>query len=259
MKSRLIAGASSGLVTSERMTHVVTSFEHLAEFQAQISESAPLLRPYLTVNHTFILGKLRQLLFPFLIRNWNRDSLSDQSGSPIHSPNHADLYIPVVFGFIFHFFTLIFLAVNDLFKMTTFSAYFFAWMFAIVGEVVLTKMVFFAVNIRPPYPVLTLIADLGSISVYLTFSTVFCWNSTFRLVALVYVGICSFVWTLRTLTPKIGVQPVHPVPSQIYSLLGIAFVHAILPFFLVLAVPQAQTIVKFDSAKFNLDAVQFSK
>jgi hypothetical protein len=264
MARRILGVASASVFHQDLSGHlnsvssrISASIDHFSTMDA---DSGQILRPYLTVNHAFVRGKLRQLLFPFTIHNWNRDPLSTESGLPTHSPNQVDLYVPIVFTFIFHFLSLIFLGASEQFTMVTFSSHFFKWAAALVSEFLLTKIIFKAVNIRPPLPILTLIADLGNISVYLSLATLFCLNSTARLVVLFYFAFCSFFWTLRTLSPKEGLQPVHPSAAQIYSLLAIALVHSALPFVLVLNLADGRPVGRgVEGAKWTFDGFHFLK
>ncbi|KAH9256465.1 hypothetical protein BASA81_005379 [Batrachochytrium salamandrivorans] len=65
--------------------------------QSYSSYNAQLKALYFNVNNSFVLAKLRTLLFPFLHKQWQQsDGGDDVDGQPVKHANSPDLYLPLM-------------------------------------------------------------------------------------------------------------------------------------------------------------------
>lgn len=67
--------------------------------QSYSSYNAQLKALYFNVNNSFVLAKLRTLLFPFLHKQWQQqpsDASDDVDGQPVKHANSPDLYLPLM-------------------------------------------------------------------------------------------------------------------------------------------------------------------
>jgi hypothetical protein len=235
-----LAGTAAAQLVSSISTTAVN--EELGKMAGRLSQTDSIIRPYFRVNVASILHRIRRLIFPFTAKDWSRAVNDNELALPITNPNLPELYSPLVFMFVFLLISSVLLAVKHVFTFEKVSLLFLKCVVLLAFEVGGAKVAFFAVGVPMSFPILTLAADLGSISFYLSLAALVSWSSFLRFVVLAYCGAASLLWTVRTLNPRSGVQPAHPSPAHTYSIFAVAAVHAILPFFIVLNLSGPQGI-----------------
>ena len=207
--------------------------EKFGDFQEHLTQTESTIRPYFTVSCWSVLEKLKKMAFPFRVKDWSRSVEEGKPALPVVNPNLPELYTPIVFTFAFILVSSVIHGCNDDFTFEHSTRLFLKFIGFLIFDVLFAEIVFFAVGIPTSFPILQVIADLSSMTFYLTIETAVSWNTMLKYVALVYCGVCSIFWTIRTLNPKSAIKPVHPSPSHTYTILGVALLQAVAPFFLV--------------------------
>jgi hypothetical protein len=203
------------------------------QFGERVTQGYSSVGVYFHVNLKSVQNKLRTLLFPFNVKEWSRAPRGGADPLPTNNPNLPELYTPLVFSFVFLLEASVYMGVNGIFTFEKITILFIELFGYLVAAVCASKALFLMVGFPHSYPFLTLAADLGVISVYLSVDIFMSWSWFLRLVTLIYCGLAAALWTIRTLNPREGVQAVPPTPAQTYSMLSIALIQAIIPFLLV--------------------------
>jgi hypothetical protein len=207
-----------------------TGFQH---FEERVTQGYSSMSLYFRVNLKSVQSKLRTLLFPFNVKEWGRLPPGGAEPLPTNNPNLPELYTPIVFSFIFLLEASVYLGVNGIFTFEKITILFVELFGYLAAAVCISKALFLMVGFPRSYPFLTLAADLGVISVYLSVEIFMSWNWLLRLVTLIYGGLAVAFWTIRTLNPREGIQTVPLTAAHTYSMLSIAIVQVIVPFLLV--------------------------
>lgn len=207
--------------------------EQLGDLQQRLTQTESSIRPYFTVNYQSVLTKLKRMAFPFRVKDWSRSVEEGKPALPIVNPNLPELYTPIVFMFAFILISSVIHGVSGTFTFEHSTRLFLRYVGFLALDVIFAKGVFFVVGIPTTFPILTVIADLASMGFYVTLATAVSWNSLLKYIVLVYCGFCSVFWTIRTMNPKSAIHPVHPSAAHTYTILGVALIQALAPFFLV--------------------------
>ena len=206
--------------------------EKVGDLEQRLSQTESTIRPYFSVNTRSIREKLQKMTFPFIVKNWSRSVEDGRKALPVTNSNLPELYTPIVFSFAFVLVLSVINGVNGTFTFEKSSGMYLKFLAFLFGDVALAKLLLYIMAVPAPFPILTMIADLGSMAYYLTLESCLCWNKTLRFISLIYFGVCSVFWTTRTLSPRSTIQCPHR-RGHTYSILGVALLQAIAPFFLV--------------------------
>lgn len=205
--------------------------ENIGKIQESMAIGESTFRRYFAVSTKSVVDKIKKLIFPFNVRNWARSVEEGKVATPRENSNLPDFYIPVVFGFAFILLTSIFNGLNGTFTFEKVTHLFLKYVSFLIIDVVLTKLLFFVMNLGQ-IEIAMLFADFGTMSFYLTISSLFCWNSFFRFVSLCYCGACSAFWMIRSLKSNVVIQT-DEKHNMTYTIIGVAALQAIFPFLLV--------------------------
>jgi hypothetical protein len=205
-------------------------FQH---FSQEVTDAYSSFGPYFRVNRKSVCDKLRMHLFPFNVRRWGRGCPKGTEAIPVNNSNLPELYTPVVFSFIFLLEACVIMGYNDRFayKVIRVIAY---QLFGYIGLAVCGVKIAFASPRRGrSYSLLSLAADLGTISVYLSLCVLMAWHRVVEGIVVVYCAVAVWIWTVRTLTPREKTQKENPTLKSNIGLALIALIHTCVLFFLV--------------------------
>jgi hypothetical protein len=201
--------------------------------RAIITQSYSSIHPYYRVNLQSIKEKLLKLLFPFSVKSWTRALPEGSEALPTNNSNLPELYTPLVFGFGFLLIASVLRGMSGTFSFEQVSVLYLKLVSFQLFTVLVTKGLFFIVAMPGSAPILTLPADLGVITVYLTVCAVVLWSKWLKIPVVTYCAIALFLWTIRTLNPRWSQQATTATPTQAYCFLGIAVVQTAEVVFLV--------------------------
>ncbi|OHT07818.1 hypothetical protein TRFO_23857 [Tritrichomonas foetus] len=203
------------------------------EIKTRFTESESTVRRYFTVDYKSVITKITNLACPFNVKNWSRSVEDGKPAYPIYNPNLPEFYTPLVFLFSFLLLSSVYRGVNEEFSFEYISYLFIKTCGYLAFLVLLSKLIFFIVNIPNSYSLLQLVADLSVFTFYTAVVNVFvCTFSSLRWIAIIYCIVASFFWSIRTLNPKSGIQSVHPSPAHTYSIVIVAALQAFAPIIL---------------------------
>lgn len=205
--------------------------ENLGKIQESMAQGESTFRRYFSVSTKSVVDKMKKLILPFTVRNWARSVEEGKPAIPKENSNLPDFYIPVVFTFVFILLTSIFNGINGTFTFEKVTGLFLKYVGFLIFDVLATKLLFFVMNVGQ-IDLALLLADFGTMSFYLTISTFVCWSSVLRFFSLIYCGLCSAFWVVRTLKSNIVIQT-DEKHNMTYTIIGVAVLQAIFPFFLV--------------------------
>lgn len=202
-----------------------------AEIQENLMKTQSTLRTYFSVNTKSIVTKLKKILFPFTDKEWSRSVPDDVPRIQAANPNLPELYIPMLFTFLFILLMSLSNIVNGTFSFTNVTYAFTKFFAIVVLMVLLTKMLFY-VGCQISASIFTLFADLCTVSVYISLANLFCFNTKIRYVVLCYTFVAAFIWTIKTMKSQSGVQSKSKA-GHTYSILLIAVLQGLIPIFFV--------------------------
>jgi hypothetical protein len=174
-----------------------------------------------------VSGKLQRLLFPFTSTGWSRphrDSESD--GVSRAHPNLPDLYIPIVFTWAFLLLTSVIRSLRGRFRLEQIGVLAFKLGAYLAGATAAAKGLAFVVRMPGERPILTLIADLGVLPVYLTVCQLACQLPRMGTAARCYCVVAAVFWTVRTMKPRSDIQSTHRSYRHEFCILALACVQA---------------------------------
>ena len=205
----------------------------VSELMQQVNQGESTMRRYFSVSYRSFLTKIKNLACPFTVKNWSRSVRDDQPALPVVNPNLPEFYTPLVFLFSALLLSSVYRGVNECFSFEYISYSFIKTCAIIACLVLLAKFVFFVVNMPGSFSIFQLVADLSVFNFYTAvLNLVVFVVPSLRWPAFFYCAIASFFWSIRTLNPKAGLQSVHPSPAHTYSIVVIALLQAIAPFWL---------------------------
>jgi len=209
--------------------NVKTQFNEIGE---KISSGNKFLKPYFAVSNQSIIHRIKNLIFPFYVGDWSRFVDKDQPYLPTSNPNISEMYTPLLFSFLFILIKSIIDSIRGNYSFEAVSISTFKFMFSIIAEVVITKIILFSIGFEQTHSPLTLLADFGCISFYLSLISLFSWNSFMRNIALIYSCAGSLLWYLRTLysEPCISSRQTKPSKLQTYSFIILSLFQSIMLF-----------------------------
>lgn len=193
------------------------------------------LRYYFSVNNSYVLHKLKILLFPFIHKSWSRRIVPAADGREMYLPpsqdvNAPDLYIPTMAFVTYILLIALILGTSttgfkpDVLGMTASSG-----LVTLALEVFLIKLGFYLLS-YPPVLILDLVALCGykfvGIIPIITAGWLFGWPGFFVSFFLLAVFMAIFmVKTLRLVVP----QPLEATPKNLrnYALISIAILQGI--------------------------------
>lgn len=202
-----------------------------SEIQENIQKTQSTLRTYFNVNTKSIVSKLQKILFPLTVKDWSRSVPEEVPHVQAVNHNLPELYIPIVFTFLFILLTSLSNIVNGTFSFANVTYTFTKFFVIVILMVLLTKLLFY-VGCQITSSIFTLFADLCSVSVYISLANLFCFNMKIRYVVLCYTFMASFYWTIKTMRSQSGMQT-KPKPAHTYSILLIAVLQGLIPLFFV--------------------------
>lgn len=207
--------------------------ERFGFFQEKFSQNESKIRPYFAVDQKSVIQKIKGLACPFIIKNWSRSVPEGHPAIPLVNPNLPEFYTPLLCAFTYLLFSSLVQGSQEKFSYDWFSRTFFKIFTIIAFEVVITYFLFYIFSIPNTIGIFTLLADYGCINFYLALSTMFCWNTTLRIIVLLYSAVAAFTWYIKNLNPKTSAQPSRASSAATYTILFIALFQAILLFVLV--------------------------
>lgn len=228
-----ILDPTSYLKTANTAAKLIANNVNIDDLKNKFSESESIIRPLFAVNYKSLIAKIKSLLCPFIIKNWTRSVPEGQPAIPIANPNLPELYTPLLFFYTFLLLSSIYRGIHNKFSFENLSYLFAKSGGILICFVLLSKLLFFIMNIPNPYSLLSLISDLSVFGFYtsvINLSVLFI--PSFRFIIVIYVIAASFLWSIRTLNPKSGIQSSRPSQSHTYSIVIIALLEAITPILL---------------------------
>ena len=178
-----------------------------SEIQENIQKTQSTLRTYFNVNTKSIVSKLQKILFPLTVKDWSRSVPEEVPHVQAVNHNLPELYIPIVFTFLFILLTSLSNIVNGTFSFANVTYTFTKFFVIVILMVLLTKLLFY-VGCQITSSIFTLFADLC------------------------YTFMASFYWTIKTMRSQSGMQT-KPKPAHTYSILLIAVLQGLIPLFFV--------------------------
>lgn len=204
----------------------------LNEISKTLEESQAQIPPYFAVTRETVLHRLKNMLCPFIVKDWARSVPDRQKANPLNNPNAAELYTPLLLTFSYFLLSAIIMGLQGKFSLGSYYIKFLYFFLYIFAQALISRFILFA-NLETTYPLLTFIADYLCISFYLIIICFFSFNKAIKIVITIYCAISCFQYTLRTLHSEPGLagrQAQTTSKLHTYFLLGVSFVHAIMVF-----------------------------
>lgn len=224
---------TSYLKTANTAAKLIANNVNVDDLKNRLSESESIIRPLFAVNYKSLMAKIKCLLCPFIIKNWSRSVPDGEPAIPITNPNLPELYTPLLFFYTFLLLSSIYRGIHHQFSFENLSYLFAKSGGILLFLVLLSKLLFFLINIPNPYPLFSLISDLSIFGFYTSVINLsILLIPSLKFIVVFYVIAASFLWTIRTLNPKSGIQSVRPSPTHTYSIVILALLEAITPFLL---------------------------
>jgi hypothetical protein len=191
---------------------------------AAVAQGYSSIRPYFWVTDRSVREKIAKIVFPFSVKHWSRNLPEGAEPLPANNSNLPELYTPIIFGFAFLLLASAFRGMARQFSYENFSLLSLKVFTYVLFIVFLTKGLFFVLAIPGTAPLLTLLADLGVITVHLTLVTLVSWNTWLKILMEGYCVAALFLWTIKVLNPRLVIQGTSLNTSQTYCFLGVAVV-----------------------------------
>jgi hypothetical protein len=190
------------------------------------------LRSYFRVSPHSISVKLQRLFFPFTSTGWSRPRPESEADAiPRTHPNLPDLYIPIVSAWVFLFLTAVLRAIRGRFRLEQIGVLALKLGTYLGGAAGAAKGLVFVTRMPGEYPILTLLADLGVLPVYLALCQLACQVPRLRMLARWYCVVAAVFWTVRTMKPRSDIQSTHRSYKHEFCILALACVQAAALFF----------------------------
>lgn len=228
-----ILDPKSYLLNANTAAKLIANNVNIDDIKNRFSESESFIRPLFAVNYKSLLAKIKSLLCPFIVKNWSRSVPEGQPAIPITNPNLPELYTSLVFFYVFLLLSSIYRGTHNQFSFENLSYLFAKSGGILLFLVCLSKLLFFLINIPNPYSLFSLISDLSIFGFYTSIINLsVCIIPSLRFIVVFYVIAASFLWSIRTLNPKSGIQSVRPSASHTYTIVIIALLEALTPLLL---------------------------
>ncbi|KAK8871006.1 Protein yif1b [Tritrichomonas musculus] len=219
--------------TANTAAKLIANNVNIDDIKNRFSQSESFIRPLFAVNYKSVLAKIKCLACPFIVKNWSRSVPDGEPAIPITNPNLPELYTPLVSFYTFLLLSSIYRGMNHEFSFESLSYLFAKSGGILLFLVMLSKLLFFLVKMPNSYPLFSLISDLSIFGFYTSIINLsVCIIPSLRFLVLIYSLAASFLWSIRTLNPRSGIQSVRPSPSHTYTIVIVALLEALTPFLL---------------------------
>jgi hypothetical protein len=168
----------------------------------QINAQTAMIPPYFAVTKNSVIHRIKNLICPFIVKQWSRSTPEGQKCLPAINPNAPELYTPIVFSFFYFLMSSLISGIRGEFSMNDLYAMILKFALCIAIEVGVSKILFANFGVCGTYPALSLAADFSCISFYFSITSIFSWHKYLYWISTLYCAAAAMIWTLRTLNSE---------------------------------------------------------
>lgn len=203
------------------------------KIRGQIDAGTAMIPPYFAVTKNSVIHRIKNLICPFVVKQWSRSSPEGQKCLPATNPNAPELYTPIIFSFFYFLMSSLISGIRGEFSMNSLYAMILKFALCIGIEVGVSKLLFSNFGVNGTYPALSLAADFSCISFYFAITSLFSWSRPLYWLTTLYCAAAAMIWTLRTLNSEpcmAGRQQQQTSQIITYVLFVTAVIQAVLVF-----------------------------
>lgn len=192
---REVSDASYHLA-SNLVSNIVTP--QVDQYVRQIEQGQASLPPYFAVTRRTVLYRIKNMVCPFIVKQWSRVVADEQRPTPLSNPNASELYTPLLFFFIFILLKCVKYGLYNGFDVSLLYKNFSYLSLAFLCLSAVTKFILFP-SLKE-YSLITYVADFSCVTFHLTLTTIASFiNFYLKIGIMIYCTIASLIWTLRTI------------------------------------------------------------
>lgn len=206
--------------------------QKITEISQTLQDSQAQIPPYFAITRETVLHRLKNMICPWIVKDWSRTVSDGQKCIPLNNPNAAELYTPLVTSFLYFLLIALIKGIQNQFEIGAFYVRILYFALYIISISLLSRFILFSRMSEAIYPFLTLIADYLCLTFYTSIVCLLSFNSIVKLIVAIYCAASVFLFTARTIAsePCMAGRNGNDALVHTYTIFGVALVQAIMLF-----------------------------